>query len=606
MESRIPQDHRQRTTHQRPRLRVGLLLDDTRLYEWQYRMLARIIDDDCADLVLAVTRAPVSGQATAQNSGRSVPLMQRVGYRLYQLFRRLDSSRLPAGPDPFAIRELQDLPVVIPVVAATPVCRGRTDRLDQSDLDEIESFDVDLFIRLGWRILQGGILSLPRYGVWSYHHGDNRVNRGGPPCIWEYANDEATTGLTLQRLTPDLDDGQVLARSSVATDPVSPARTRELLYWRSISVLPNTLKRLVHQGAARFFSDIEQRNSRPVAYSKRLYSPSRLDVRMSLKLIGKWAWRYAAGVLSTRLFDDQWVLFYRLADGLPSSMWQYQRLVPPPDRYWADPHILERDGVYHVFVEEYLYKECRGRIAVIPVAKDGSVGEPRVALETAEHMSYPFVFEYQNEIYMIPETGARRQIELYRCVGFPDQWRLVRVLMSDVHAVDTTLHFDGGRCWMFTSIRDYPGHHTSDELRLFSTDDLLTGEWQSHPQGVVVSDVRSARPAGPVFRYKDAWYRPSQDGSRGYGYAVSLNLIQALTTEHYVEKPVTRILPQWADDIRGVHTFCHVPGITVLDARTRVMKLPRLWRATGTDRRASAPVLAGRQQPARWAADSPG
>ncbi len=105
-------------------------------------------------------------------------------------------------------------------------------------------------------------------------------------------------------------------------------------------------------------------------------------------------------------------------------------LVPPRDRFWADPQIIERNGLYYVFIEELMYRDHKGRIAVLTIDKDGNASEPQTVLERPYHLSYPFLFEWEGELFMIPETSAAETIEVYRCDRFPDQWSLERVLMK--------------------------------------------------------------------------------------------------------------------------------------------------------------------------------
>jgi methionyl-tRNA formyltransferase len=45
--------------------------------------------------------------------------------------------------------------------------------------------ELGVLLRFGFNILSGEILTVARYGVWSYHHGDNDYYRGGPPHFWE-------------------------------------------------------------------------------------------------------------------------------------------------------------------------------------------------------------------------------------------------------------------------------------------------------------------------------------------------------------------------------------------------------------------------------------
>ena len=68
----------------------------------------------------------------------------------------------------------------------------------------------------------------------------------------------------------------------------------------------------------------------------------------------------------------------------------------------------------------------------------GSPTAARSVVARDYHMSYPFVFRWEDAWYMIPQTGANRTVELWRATDFPEQWELERVLLADVDAVDAT------------------------------------------------------------------------------------------------------------------------------------------------------------------------
>jgi hypothetical protein len=103
-----------------------------------------------------------------------------------------------------------------------------------------------------------------------------------------------------------------------------------------------------------------------------------------------------------------------------------------------------------------------------------------------------------------------------------------------------------------------------------------------HPENPVVSDVRSARPAGRVFRHDGRLIRPAQDCSRGYGTAVVFNRIDVLTTDEYAESPVGRIEPNWAPGLVGTHTYNSSGGIEVVDGRRFELRVrPRQRSARG-------------------------
>jgi hypothetical protein len=151
----------------------------------------------------------------------------------------------------------------------------------------------------------------------------------------------------------------------------------------------------------------------------------------------------------------------------------------------------------------------------------------------------------------------------------PHRWEKVHHLLDDVEAVDATLHEHGGRWWMFVNIVAHPGASSCVELHLFHADEPTSRAWQPHPQNPVVSDARRARPAGQLFEHEGRLYRPSQDCSHRYGWALNINWVKTLTPEVYEEELVSRAEPRWAPDVRGIHTFNRAGPFHVIDAEVR-------------------------------------
>jgi len=113
------------------------------------------------------------------------------------------------------------------------------------------------------------------------------------------------------------------------------------------------------------------------------------------------------------------------------------------------------------------------------------------------------------------------------------------------------------------------GSSNSDELFLFYSDNPLTDKWEPHPKNPIISDVRQARPAGKIFSFKDKLYRPSQNGSKFYGYGVSINQINNISKNEYEETSITSILPNWDKNITRVHTFAYDSGLSMIDAKIK-------------------------------------
>ncbi len=270
-------------------------------------------------------------------------------------------------------------------------------------------------------------------------------------------------------------------------------------------------------------------------------------------------------------FLDQWVIMTGKNISHDSLEWSALRpLVPDKDRYWADPFIVEKDNRYYVFIEEKILATGLGRIVCLTLDEDGSLVSNQVVLERPYHLSYPFIFEYQNEMYMLPETASNRTLELYRCQHFPYQWRFVKDLMADIYAVDATLLEHDKKWWLFANVKE-EGGSSLDALHLFYADSPLADKWTAHPLNPIVKDMRSARPAGRIFIWDGKLIRPSQDSSRRYGYALKFNRIDKLSENEYEETNVTSFFPK-GGKILATHTFNQSGDLTVVDAIIRRTK----------------------------------
>lgn len=268
-----------------------------------------------------------------------------------------------------------------------------------------------------------------------------------------------------------------------------------------------------------------------------------------------------------RLARSQWFIAYRMAtegEAGPDDFTGFVPLASPPDRYWADPFPVQWNGGYALFFEEFLYSTGRGRIAVREW-RDGHWSEPRVVLERPYHLSYPFVFSWQNKWYMVPESLGSRAIELWCCDEFPHRWRFERNLMEGIQAADSTIFERDGRWWMFSCIAT-EGAAACDELFLFHAPTPL-GPWCPHRRNPVVSDARRARPAGRPFLHGGKWLRPSQDCTGEYGRRIVMHEIERLAPDEYQERVAWTIEPTWSRGLIGTHTWNSAGDLTVIDGR---------------------------------------
>ena len=237
-----------------------------------------------------------------------------------------------------------------------------------------------------------------------------------------------------------------------------------------------------------------------------------------------------------------------------------------PGHYAADPFALERDGVLHIFYEDFDWAHGTGRIEMIALAPDGSFSEPEVVLDPGFHVSYPFIIEDGGEVYMLPEASASGELVLYRMVSVPGRFEPIATLLSDLPAVDASIVRHGDRWWMFACRADRGVNH---DLFIWHAPDIL-GPWDAHAGNPVKTDARSARPGGTPFVVDGALYRPSQDDSRIYGGGLVINRIDTLTPTAFEERPVRALRPSPGTPYpHGLHTLSAAGRRTLIDGNIR-------------------------------------
>ena len=87
----------------------------------------------------------------------------------------------------------------------------------EDTINKIKELNLDIILRGGSGILKGEILKSSKFGIISFHHGDNLSYRGKPSGFWEVKEKNLKSGFTIQILNEKLDDGNVLKRGNFRT-----------------------------------------------------------------------------------------------------------------------------------------------------------------------------------------------------------------------------------------------------------------------------------------------------------------------------------------------------------------------------------------------------
>ena len=317
----------------------------------------------------------------------------------------MDARVFRASPDAFATDDAGPLlqgAAMMPVrVRETRFC----DYVSDEDVAQIEDARLDVLLRFGFRILKGPILQAAKFGVWSYHHGDNQVNRGGPAGFWEVMTEQPTTGSVLQVLNEDLDNGRVIYQSHAGTDRSSVTRNRHNYFWKSAAFVTRKLRDVAESGAAALEGNACAGGCRDFRfYSQRLFrKPGNLE---TLSLVGRYVARRAKEHVRRLHEVDQWGLAWSLSKtAAPSTtIYRFTEEWPALGWSWADPFPVEAEHGYDVFLEVYDHATRRGSIGVSRLSRDGVFEPPVTVLDAPYHLSYPFVFQWRGQWFLMPES----------------------------------------------------------------------------------------------------------------------------------------------------------------------------------------------------------
>lgn len=430
-------------------------------------------------------------------------------------------------------------------------------RYKNSDLEKIKKLNLDLLIRGGSGILKGEILNICRLGIISFHHGDNNFYRGGPPAFWEVFNQEPSTGFIIQRLTEELDGGDVIFKGKVTTSFLYMLNMCKL-YLKSSIFLHHTIEKLSYEG-----QKINFYLKKP--YSHQLYklpncSESFFYLYKSFflgikKIFGKFLG-----------FKYTWYVAYQYTQDWKNLVLKNSVIIKNPlNRFLADPFVINHNNRTILFVEDFSFKSKKGVISAYEINNMGykNIG---IAIEEKFHLSYPFLIKEDNNIFMIPESNEAKEIRIYKCIEFPLKWSLEEVLMKNISTVDTNIFKFNNKYWMFTNIDTSKSGDCCSELHIFFSDNLISKNWKPHKNNPVIFDSSQARNGGMIFSENNNIFRVFQrQGFDMYGKSIGISQIKILNETQYKEEILTNIEPKFFKNIKGTHSFCFSPNIVAID-----------------------------------------
>lgn len=215
-------------------IKIGVMCSSKRLEKWQKKCLENILKKENAEVSLVILDKRKTSWIEKLGNIRPNQLLFQVYYKF--LFSP-DSKRKVGVSDLFSSADTLNVENVIE--------EGYSEYFTEGDITKIESYGLDFIIRFSFGIIRGDILETAKYGVWSFHHDDERKYRGGPPCFWEVYYGDEENGYILQQLTDRLDGGVILERGKQKTILSSYKRNLDNVYEGSTSLPLEACRKVV-------------------------------------------------------------------------------------------------------------------------------------------------------------------------------------------------------------------------------------------------------------------------------------------------------------------------------------------------------------------------
>lgn len=240
-------------------------------------------------------------------------------------------------------------------------------------------------------------------------------------------------------------------------------------------------------------------------------------------------------------------------------------------RYWyADPIVFAHAGEEYLFAERMDRWSSKGILVAAKISEDGiSAFSP--VLEEPYHLSYPFVFEKNGELFMIPESTSDRSVKLYRCLQFPYHWQCEKVLFEDVLYADTNVICAGGHYYLITGEMD-PNIGSKTKTLIFEADGIEQGDLFALEQSKNSVFSYEQRGAGRWIEEGGQLIQPTQCGdTENYGTALkfrTVNLCNGIMMfQDFSSADIDSVCFNSKKQISGMHTYALSEKYEIIDVK---------------------------------------
>lgn len=216
------------------------------------------------------------------------------------------------------------------------------------------------------------------------------------------------------------------------------------------------------------------------------------------------------------------------------------------DRFFADPFIYDSDlENYYILAEELIFKKEKGTIVLLTIDRQSMKLKNRKELFTDPfHLSYP---NYDGNV-IVAENYKSGELSKFYINEVP----IRKESFLKIPLIDPTFIEFNGTKWLFATTKEKE-IDANLKLSIFYEEN---GKFIPHKKNPVKCDIKTARPGGKFFIYKNELYRPAQNSEHIYGEEIKIMKVIRLDKEEYLEKEIMTISSHDSKRYNlGLHTF---------------------------------------------------
>lgn len=550
------------------KLRIGLLVTELDgLSNWQLRIiqdllyrpeiqLTLIFASKLSSLHLPKTnKAKVFGKTTSAYTVTNRLLRRQLWFEERFFFHRPHNTELKDIISQLSSNERLTLDFA---------SQNGVNIVHEEHIRKIKEMNLDIILNLsgleGLEELSKGAT----HGIWEFMFADLALDTYGPTGFWEVLNKHEGIGFSLLNIRDDCNKKHLIG-TGFFNRGWSITETKYNVQEGSVSVFSKAINTMLDGS----FLPKDNVSSIKLATQKpSLLAVLRYCFHFYLAVLLKIWEKFANTMFAWR--PERWSLFLGKGEFMKANLKESKPFDMPRDEFWADPFLFKHGNATHLFFENYSYRTKRGKISC-GLLEGTKLVDIVDVLDMDYHLSFPFIFEEDGQIFLIPESSENERLEVYRAVEFPTSWELYATAFEGERVADAFFYTDdNSQKWLFLNKQVASTSPMNSELYIYKVDSMKLKRVEPHENNPVIIDARVARNGGAIFSYDGLLYRPSQRNTDAiYGRALNINKIEKLSLKEYSEKTERIVRPNFDAKLMAMHHLHELDGQFIFDAAYR-------------------------------------